>query len=238
MRRNRRFYFGTWFVGLLLVALGVVWVLTNLDILDFRISQWWPLILIVIGLLHLVQHRRITAFGGWFLIFLGVIFLLTTNDILEWNEIWKFWPVVLIFIGLSIIFERYGGYKYKPSESGEGDEVTGPPGEDRIFGSAIFGALERKVNNKNFKGGSVSALFGGVEIDLRSAGLDEQGAVLSASATFGGVEIRIPESWAIEIRSTAILGGVSNKVSNEEITSGKRLVINASAIFGGVEIKN
>jgi predicted membrane protein len=218
--------------------LGVVWVLNNLNILNFRISQWWPLILIVIGLLHLVQHRRITAFGGWFLIFLGVIFLLTTNGILYWNEIWKFWPVALIFIGLSIIFERYGEHKNKASDSGEGDEVTGPSKEDRIYGAAIFGSLERKVNNKNFKGGSVSALFAGVEIDLHSADLDEQGAVLSASAVFGGVEIRIPESWAIEIRSTAILGGVSNKGGNEEKTSGKRLVINASAIFGGVEIKN
>lgn len=237
MSHNKKHSAGVSAIGLLLIILGAVWILNNLEMIDFELRVWWPLILIVLGLIHLTSHRRITDPGPWILIILGVIFLLTTNEIIAWDDIWKYWPVILIIIGLSIIFQRHGVRKPHKSCVDDGDWPE-TPGDGRITASAIFSGIEKKVSDKNFKGGSISALFGGVEIDLRSAELDEKGAVLNASAIFGGVDIWIPDSWAIELHPTAILGGVSIKTSNEAKTSGKRLVIKASAILGGVDIKN
>ncbi|MCP5104996.1 MAG: cell wall-active antibiotics response protein [bacterium] len=242
MSPEKKFNFSTSLAGLLLVALGTLWILNNLDVLDFRIREWWPLILIAIGLVQMAHHRRILAPGGWFMIFLGGVFLLTTNHIVEWKELWKYWPVLIIFVGLSIVFggrcgcmgrvERMDRRGYRTPSS---DSDTG---KSYVSGSVIFGSLERTVSSKEFKGGSVSAIFGGIEIDLRGAGLHEKGAVLHLSTIFGGAEIRIPETWIIELDPTAILGGVSKKASNEERSSGKRLVIKASAVFGSVDIKN
>ncbi len=237
MNHHKKHSFGASMIGLLLIIIGAVWILDNQGLIDFEWGVWWPLILIAFGLIHLAQHRRLTDPGFWILVLLGCVFLLTTNHILEWDEIWRYWPVILILIGFSIIFQRHGRFR-RPKTSGDEGERAQPFDEDQITGSVIFGAIERKVSNKKFKGGSISAVFGGAEIDLRSAGLDEKGAVLDISALFGGVDIWIPESWPIELRPSAILGGVSNKSSNEEKSSGKRLIINASAIFGGVDIKN
>jgi len=235
---QRRRYFGATVAGLLLIALGAVWVMHNLDMFDFRLKEWWPLILIAIGLVHMANSRRLTEPGAWIMILLGGAFLLTANHILEWDQVWKYWPVVLIVIGLSIVFRRYGGGRWHVPPGEDEDIEIEASGEGIIRGTAIFGGVERRIADKNFKGGTISAVFGGAEIDLRGAALSEKGAVLNVSVIFGGAEIRVPESWALELRPSAILGGVSNKVSNPEKSSGQRLVIKASAIFGGVDIKN
>lgn len=244
MSNHRRISTGTFF-GLLLIVLGVFWVLQNTNVIDFRIRVWWPLILIVIGLLHLYHHRRIFDFASWLLIGLGVIFLLTSNDIIDKHEIWKYWPILLVILGFSIVFNRgkvfppryYGKIGLKKGEVEEGDESRASS-DDRIDESTMFGSISKRVTTKSFKGGSISVVFGAAEIDLRSAQLAEEGAVLDISTIFGGVEIRIPESWMVQTHSSAVLGGVDVKYSNTEVNIGKRLVINASAVFGGVEIKN
>ncbi|UCH92965.1 MAG: hypothetical protein JSV88_22095 [Candidatus Aminicenantes bacterium] len=241
---KRRVSTGTFF-GLLLIVVGIFWVLHNTNVFDFHIRVWWPLILIVIGLLHLYHHRRIFDFFGWLIIGLGVIFLLTTNNIIDRQEIWKYWPLLLVFLGISIVFSRgrcfAPRYYYKidlKKDIGEEGDESPASGDDRINESTIFGSITKKVTTKSFTGGSISVIFGGAEIDLRSAQLAEKGAVLDISTIFGGVDIRIPESWVVQTRPSAILGGIDAKYSNIEDNTGKRLVINASAIFGGVDITN
>ena len=47
---------------------------------------------------------------GIFLLFLGVIFLLQTLNILPWGlwgTLWRFWPALIIAIGLGILLRRY-----------------------------------------------------------------------------------------------------------------------------------
>lgn len=235
---------GTFF-GLLLIVVGAFWVLHNTGVLNFRIRVWWPLILIVIGLLHLYHHRRIFDFFSMLMIGLGIIFLLTGNNIIDRHEIWKYWPIILVVLGISIVFNRGRGlaprYYCKidlnkgAKKEGEGSRASS---DDRLDESTIFGSISKKITNKSFKGGTVSVIFGGAEIDLRSAQLAEEGATLDISSIFGGVDLRIPESWVVQTRSSAILGGVDAKYSNTEDNTGKRLVINAAAIFGGVDISN
>lgn len=47
---------------------------------------------------------------GILLLFLGVVFLLQTLDVLPWGlwrTLWRFWPVLIIIIGLGILLRRY-----------------------------------------------------------------------------------------------------------------------------------
>jgi predicted membrane protein len=223
--KEKKIFHGASLVGLILIVLGTLWILNNLEILDFRLSEWWPLIIIIIGLIHLVSGGRLFNAGAWILIFIGVVFLLTTNEYLDWDEIWRFWPVILILIGLSILTQHHG----RSAPRSDADDISG---------STIFGGINKKVNSKQFKGGNLSALFGGIEMDLRECILDEAGAVIDVSTIFGGTELRIPAEWPLDFHSTAIFGGVENKTDNPVSKEGKRLTIKSSTIFGGIEIKN
>ena len=47
---------------------------------------------------------------GVFLLFLGIVFLLQTLNALPWGlwgTLWRFWPVLIIAVGLSILLRRY-----------------------------------------------------------------------------------------------------------------------------------
>jgi len=217
-------------LGIILVIVGGLWLLDNINIIDFHFSNWWPLIIIAIGMADLVNSRRINNFSAWFFIVLGGIFHLPTNNIIQWHEIWKYWPVALILIGLSMIFKRETYYS-----PGRASEITG---EDKIKGTVIFGDLEKGTNSQQFSGGSLSTVFGDTRLNLKDAQLSENEAILDVSVIFGDILIMIPQSWILEIRSSNVLGDLKNKSRNSQGSTGKRLIINAHIVFGDLEITN
>lgn len=105
---------------------------------------------------------------------------------------------------------------------------------------AIFGGIKQRVTVKNFRGGRLTALCGGFEIDLTRADIDGQMAVIDASALMGGGEIRVPPGWVIEIQGIAILGGYTDETHQEiaDPATAKRLIVKGIAALGGVVIKN
>jgi LiaF transmembrane domain len=124
------------------------------------------------------------------------------------------------------------------------DTVSGWSGEqstDPEFDyMAIFGGIKQRVTVKNFRGGRLTAIFGGFEVDLTRADIEGQTAVIDASALFGGGEIRVPPTWIIEIRGIALLGGYTDETHQEvsDPATAKRLIVKGMAALGGVVIKN
>lgn len=229
MDNKKKFSSGSILTGSVLILIGFAWVMINLGHIDLNLREWWPLILIVVGLLNILNHKSIFSFPGWLLISLGVVFLLTTNDIVEWDQIKRFWPAVLIFIGLSLI----SGPVKRIKRVGDIEDK-----DNFISGFALFSGLDRKVSSTSFRGGNITAIFGGAEIDLRNAVISPDGAVIDLMVLFGGIDLRLPEGCNIEINSTALFGGVGNKYKSGDAGDENPLVISATAIFGGVEIKN
>jgi hypothetical protein len=101
---------------------------------------------------------------------------------------------------------------------------------------AIFGGAELESRASAFRGGSMLAWFGGVEADLRHATLAPD-ALLTVTALFGGVEIELPEGWRVE-RSTRVFGGgVQIDVPEPDDPAAPTLSVEGFAAFGGIEIK-
>jgi hypothetical protein len=120
-------------------------------------------------------------------------------------------------------------------------EWTGRESADPEFDyMAVFGGIKQRVTVKNFRGGRLTALFGGFEIDLTRADIEGQTAVIDASALMGGGEIRVPYTWVIEIQGMAILGGYTDETHQEipDSATAKRLIVKGVAALGGVVIKN
>jgi hypothetical protein len=99
------------FGPLLLIALGVVFLLSNLGAL--RGDTWetilrlWPILLILIGLDNLYQRQGIV--GAIFAIGLGTVFLLANQgwiNVNVWQLILRLWPLLLVAIGIDLVVGR------------------------------------------------------------------------------------------------------------------------------------
>jgi hypothetical protein len=112
---------------------------------------------------------------------------------------------------------------------------------DTLNVNTVFGGAKRVVGSQDFRGGEVVAIFGGVELDLRQAGMAGDSAVLEITAIFGGVELKIPQHWSAVVEGAGIFGGYSDETlqpNPAQFPGAKRLIVKGSAVFGGVEVKN
>lgn len=216
-------------IGLLLIILGALFLLDAFTSLDFgrMVGDWWPVIFIIVGLIKLKGQNRGSAFT---FIIVGVLLLLLTKDVLEWHDIGRFWPLILILIGLSLVFKGRGKRWNFINES--------TVGTDYLHSNAIFGGAENLVNSQNFKGGEVIALFGGIELDMREAKISPEGCKINVTALFGGVELMVPKDWKVIVSGTPIFGGIDNKSRGDAgKDSSKEVYLHCTVLFGGIEIK-
>ena len=223
--------------GIILIFAGLLFLLNTIGLISFKIAHVvfsFPFFLLVIGILILVNSSK-RVLGG-ILSGVGIFFLLPRifpNIDYGPNLVL---PVLLISLGIYVIFKhtQRKGDKYKKYIEENIDR-------DMIEDVAIFGGGNKVINSDNFKGGSITAIFGGSEIDLSNCKLAEGTNVIEIVAIFGGTTIIVPKEWNIQLNVTPLFGGFSNKaykIPNLEIDKSKTLVIKGVAIFGGGEIKS
>jgi len=232
------FLSGKIIVGIIIIAAGVILLLGTLGYdLDIDLFDYWPLILIAVGIKIMVSHHDSKdILWGFFLLTIGVLLQLNKLDYID-ISFHDIWPLILIYIGIQIIIS--GGKHRIRSKHNMGhiniknEDVKG----DMINISAILGGGEYHYSNKKLKGGKISAIMGGCEIDLRDSDFEGEELIINTFALMGGIEMRIPQSWDVVLEGTPILGGMSDQTKTLN-GSKKKLIITGEAIMGGVEIKN
>ena len=146
-----------------------------------------------------------------------------------------FWPSIFIIVGVIFIVSR--GKNWNRASLGS----KGVIGDDFVDYVNVFSGGERQVVSRNFRGGKISAVFGGIELDLTKAGLAPGTSELEIACVFGGATLIVPDDWYITIDVTPVLGGFSDsrKLSpGRTIDSSKHLLIKGAVIFGGGEVKS
>lgn len=236
-------------LGLGILTLGVLFTLSNLGLIFFEdYWQYWPVILIAFGLAKILEPG-----GRMFGLVLGIVgslLLLERLGKITW-DVWDLWPIVLVLIGLSIIAGgfggrfRHGGRRWKPETHvhvGVGTDDKDRPApeidpDSTIDVSATFGASSRVITSQDFRGGSVSTMMGGCELDFRNAAIAGSEAELHISVVFGGVEMRVPENWRVVSKVNPILGGIEVKGTRAPGPETKTLVLTGSVVLGGIEVR-
>ena len=91
-------------LGLVVVSVGVLFLLDSAGVLDASsaIGHWWPVAIVVLGLLQLAQRPR-SLTGPLLLIVAGGFLLLFTTDVVEGNAWDYIWPVAVIAVGLMLL---------------------------------------------------------------------------------------------------------------------------------------
>ena len=98
------------FSGILLIVFGVLFLLDQQGGISFGhvFSQWWPVLLILVGVLNLVE-RPASVFAPVIMITVGCALLLSKLGYLRFESVWRLWPLVLIAMGLNILFSNKRG---------------------------------------------------------------------------------------------------------------------------------
>lgn len=222
--------------GGVVLFVGVVLLLDHLGVISAAgLWRFWPMILVLAGIVNALDECR--RMWGVILICAGVLLELGQFNVV--HVTWALlWPLLIISAGMMLMWgsirARRAGVGGGPSES-----PTGPGALNEV---AVFSGIDKRVSSKNFTGGRVVAMFGGVELDLWQAEIEGDTAVLHIDAIFGGVELRVPDTWIVSSEGQGIFGGYSDSTHqrppSDPAQVRKTLVIRGAAIFGGVEIRN
>ena len=216
-------------VGLIVIAVGALMTLDNLQLVDAsRYLRFWPAALIVLGVVKIWHSREGMggSFGGFLFIVVGAWLLLEQTELVR-ISFWDMWPALLVALGVFLVWQGMSVPRRRAAEASN----------DLISAMAVLGGVSRGNNSAAFRGGELTAVMGGCELDLRHAAIDGE-AIIDLFALWGGIEIRVPDDWTVVSRVTPILGGVEDKTRPPQTAARHRLVLRGFVVMAGVEIKN
>lgn len=221
-------------IGTFIIIIGLLALIDKMNIFEsVHFFQFWPTIFIAVGILKILHSTaRSSIFIGGGLIVFGVVMTLKHLGMVDIN-LRDWWPVILIAVGGYIIFKDRGS---DGASSAFLSDALMSDDNSTLDISVVMGGNKTVSNSQDFKGGDITAIMGGVELDLRGASIQSD-AVLNLWATWGGIVIKIPADWSVVNRGMALMGAMEDKTISPTVAT-KRLIISGTAIMGGVEIKN
>jgi hypothetical protein len=252
--------------ALLLTVSGVLLLCFNAGLLPVA---WRPFFFsgaMLLYVLGAVAVCRAHLLGGGAAMLAGAFFLIPKTALIYPGEplceqfCETYWPVLLILPGVIIfchaMFHRHWHpdrrmyHRHRPHWKDHAwanwwqqhNRCTGASesGDGRIDYQSVFGGIEQVILDPVFHGGTLEAILGGIELDLRHTSLPDGETYLYATTVFGGIQITVPPEWNIEIiPAKTIAGGVNDTrtVHTPPTCPDRKLIIVAECSFGGVVIK-
>jgi predicted membrane protein len=104
-----------------------------------------------------------------------------------------------------------------------------------------MGSVKKNILSKNFKGGEITNVFGGSEVNLSQADI-EKTATLELVNVFGGTRLIIPANWEVHSELVSVFGNIEDKRNIQPNLKLRKctkvLVLKGNTFMGGIEIKS
>lgn len=215
--------------GIILIVIGLIIGLNSLGIANINIffEGWWTLFIIIPSLIDIIKSPSKGENYVWLSV--GIVLLLCAQGILSFKIIGKLiLPAILVGIGLSILLKDKVEEKVK-----EKIKTLNQEGLEEYY--ATFSGQEINPKGEEFKGASLNAIFGGIDLNLTEAQIQKD-TLINVASVFGGVDIKVPSNVNVKVKSTSIFGGADNKVK-KYTDNLPTIYVKAFCLFGGVDIK-
>lgn len=219
-------------IGLVVCAVGLAALLTNMNMIELPgIARYWPTLVILGGLakfLDAENSQERIAFGGVVLVGIALQLNRLGYDVFNFRTLW---PLVLVLVGGAVIHQAVTGRRDMAAI-----KQAAASSADVLDITVLLAGMERGVTSRDFRGGEISAIMGGCELDLRGADIQGE-ALIQVFVAMGGITLRVPPDWTVELHGTPILGSFDEKTLAPK-DKAKRLVIRGYAVVGSVEVRN
>ena len=222
---NNRLVFGG-----ILVTLGALWTLDNLGLMNAdAVLRWWPAVPLVYGLMRLTglgQLRNVFT-GAFFTVIGGLLLAGTLGYARVGFDV--IWPLLLVVVGINVVVRSTRGH-------GSGMETDAA---DWIRSFALMSGVSRKSQSASLHRADLTAVMGGIELDLSEATPTDGRVVADVFAWWGGIEVVVPEHWRVESEVTPIMGAFQDEtryVARDGVAP--TLEVRGLVVMGGVNVRN
>jgi hypothetical protein len=107
---------------------------------------------------------------------------------------------------------------------------------------AVFGGADRRGRWRIATSSVAIALFGGVDLDLRSVSLEDPDATeidITGIAMFGGIDIIVPEGMEVETTGISLFGGKDCRLADVPPNPSLPVLrVRALVLFGGLDVRS
>jgi len=197
-------------IGIVLVLLGALFLLANAGILrGFRVwDVLWGVFWLWLGAAVVGPRGRSVGAGrlalGLVLIAIGVITLADGLGLIAFSAgdlFGRFWPVVLIALGLAILLERplertlVLGYESNRRAS----TPAGSTASDRIVHDTLFGDFKLTQPDWQLRDIQANIVIGDMKIDLGRAKIPEGETTIDLRALIGDIDVWAPPDLPVAL---------------------------------------
>lgn len=223
-------------IGLLIVAVGVLFLLQNTGVAAFEnVVRWAPSLFILFGVWRLIATRFRRVFWPVLIITIALIVQLSWLGV----DGAIFWPIVLIAAGVAIILGR--GPRKRPQP-----EPAGSPGTSRFTAEGgevdafnIFSSNRENVVSGDFRGGQATTVMGSSHVDLRDSAVEDRPATLEMTVVMGEARLRVPPDWSVRFDNTTVMGETKDERSRREERDGAPdLIVTGQVVMGSLKIED
>ncbi len=226
--------------GLLIIGIGIAVLLENFGIdlgLEGLLENWWALFIVIPSVISIIERP---SFFNVAALLIGVLFLvepyIIASGILPFAPRKLIWPIILVFIGLSIIFRRTGKAAVEVNIETDKDYTEQCAPDGGYSYSVVFGGDSYRLKGE-LHALKASAVFGGLDFDLSQAQIAD-GTHLKVSAVFGGVNIILPKDINLITKGTPVFGGIdASGYRNDNNVVSPTVYLDYTCTFGGIDVK-
>lgn len=253
-------------VGIAIVFFGLVLTADNLGIGRFGgVIRFWPMLFTALGIAILFEKGSSASrrfFGGALVV--GGLWQTANSAFGLGIYIDDYWPLILVGFGVLLVlraigpkapvedYTNVGGGVGTPSASassvssasssasGSAAPASGTESsarEETVNAFAFMGGVRRNVVSPAFRRGNVTAIMGGVVLDMRQAIATGGETVIEMFAIWGGIEVKVPPDWQVVNEISPIMGGVEDRSLHTHPIR-HTLILKGVILMAGVEVKS
>jgi predicted membrane protein len=227
--------------GLLFIGIGIIFLLKTLNLLPSYLPAYfftWKMIPFMVGLYLILSGKRF----GIFPLGIGIYFLAPDVFGIAPMGLEVFWPVLIILAGIGMMSRVFRDprknkwHRWKDFNRHKQQQEK----SDFMENTVVFSGEQKTYSSYDFKGGKITAICGGMELDLTNCHLSKENNVIDLLVVAGGVTLTVSKEWNVRSEVTPVMGGVFdhiNEMPGTYLDPAAEIIIKGVIVMGGLEIK-